>query len=85
MRITKKTKLFRGYTRDFAISNVIDEMTYKLGQLEDILEKYGIDDVKELDKILEIHMFLLNHNYQTLPKEDLDALFNELERIKFHD
>ena len=43
MRLTKKTKLFRGYTRDFAISNVVDEMTYKLGQLEDIEEEIGID------------------------------------------
>ena len=54
----------------------------KLGQLEDILEKYGIDDIEELDKILEIHKFLLEHNYQTLPKEDLDVLFDELEKYK---
>ena len=41
-RLTKKSKLFKGYTRDFAISNVIYEMTYKLGQLEDIERELGL-------------------------------------------
>lgn len=52
MRYTKKTKLFNGYTRDFAISYVIDKMTYKLGQLEDIEDELGIDLIT-LFKILE--------------------------------
>ena len=54
----------------------------KLGKLEDILEKYGIDDTQELDKILEVHKFLLEHNYRTMPKEDLDVLFDELEKYR---
>ena len=53
MRLTKKTKLLRGYTRDFAISNVIYEMTYKLGQLEDLMQKYNFENVEDLDNFIQ--------------------------------
>lgn len=54
----------------------------KLFEIENILEKYGIDDLKVLDKILEIHMFLVNHNYSTMPREDFDAIEKSLKALK---
>ena len=79
MRLTKKEKQIDcDYVACVEYLGIVE----KLGQLEDILEKYGIDDIEKLDKILEVRKFLLEHNYQTLPKEDFDALFNELERRK---
>lgn len=53
-----------------------------LGQIEDILEKYGIESLQFLDKILEQYKYLGDHQYSTMPKEDLDALFSELSRYK---
>jgi hypothetical protein len=48
MRLTKKTKC--GYENEYC---EITECSDKLGQLEDILEKYGILDVNELESRLE--------------------------------
>ena len=46
--------------------------TKRLSKLEDILEKYEIDELYTLDKILEIHRWLSNH----------DVMFNELKKYK---
>lgn len=54
----------------------------KLGQLEDILEKYEIDKLCTLDKVLEIHRWLSNHDYTTMNKDDFDVMFNELKKYK---
>lgn len=70
-RIAKNGKLYV-----FAVKD--EEITNKLGALEDILEKYEIDDLNVLDQVLENQRFLANHDYSTLPREDFDGLFNEL-------
>ena len=83
MRLTEKT--LTGYIKRttkngelyvFAVKD--EEITNKLGEIEDILEKYEIDDLNVLDQVLENQRFLANHDYSTLPREDFDGLFNEL-------
>lgn len=54
----------------------------KLFAIENILEKYGIYDLKVLDEILEVNKFLLEHNYKTMPKEDFDLIFKKLEALE---
>lgn len=39
---------------DFAGLDDINKLLNKLGKLEDILEKYGIESVEELDYLLEV-------------------------------
>ena len=69
---------------DITIENInfVESLFNKLGQLEDILEKYEIDNLSILDKVLETQQFLSNHDYSTLPTEDFDNLFGELKKYK---
>lgn len=32
--------------------------------------------------VLKVHKFLLDHDYSTMPKEELDLLFEELKKYK---
>ena len=50
----------------------------KLGQLEDILDKYEIDDMQELDDRLSTYKFLANHDYSTMPREDLNSMIDKI-------
>lgn len=51
--------------------------------IEEVLKKYGLENNAEtLNEILSIHRFLSQNKYVTLPKEDFDALFNELRKRK---
>lgn len=58
------------------------KVSQKLGKIEDILEKFGIDDLDTLEEILKVHKHLLDHDYSTLPKEDFDLLFEKVEQYK---
>ena len=62
----------------FDLPKIVD----KLGQLEDILEKYEIDDLNVLDQVLENQRFLSNRDYSTLPREDFDGLFERLNQYE---
>lgn len=48
--------------------------------IEEVLKKYELEDAETLNEILSIHRFLSQNKYATLPKEDFDALFNELRK-----
>lgn len=81
-RLTKKD--YCGYdvaTRkeqiDYTCEEIFDVLQ-KLGKLEDLFEKYGIEDVETLDEVLKIHKFLLDHDYTTMPREDFDGLIKSL-------
>ena len=78
-RLTFKDKYGYWYDEDKVI---LSGFLNKLGQLEDILEKYGIEDLQVLDQILQVHKFLLEHEYSTLPREDFDLLFKKLKALE---
>lgn len=51
--------------------------------IEEVLKKYGLEnDAETLNEILSTHRFLSQNKYVTLPKEDFDALFDELRKRK---
>lgn len=54
----------------------------KLGKIEDLMEKYGVEDIETLEKILEVQKFLVEHDYSTLPRKDFDELFAELKKCR---
>ena len=58
------------------------EAFLKLEVIEGILEKYGIEDLRVLDEILQVHKFLIDHDYSTLPKKDFDLLFNKIKALE---
>lgn len=83
-RFTKKsTKFLFSYewNRKLLTKTFVQLGMNKLGQLEDILEKFGIDNPKTLEEILKVHQFLLDHDYSTLPKEELDLLFAKIKAL----
>lgn len=53
-RLTEKVHNLRYFpTTEKLVS--VDEIIYKLGKLEDLLEKYNINSLKKLDEILRIY------------------------------
>lgn len=52
MRLTNKSDLL-GYTRKFDDPNIIRKITHKLGQLEDVEERLGVDLVTLLCGLLD--------------------------------
>lgn len=55
-RLTKKRDIkVQGFTNDYALCKRcgMGEIIDKLGQLEDVLEKYAIADLEQLDRILD--------------------------------
>ena len=59
MRLTKKTKHYCDTDIDneyeFADEDTsIGEIVDKLGQLEDLMEKYGIDSIEELEDTIQV-------------------------------
>lgn len=83
-RFTKKSTKFANsyeWNRKLPTKTFVQLGMNELGQLEDILEKFGIDNPKNLEEILKVHQFLLDHDYSTLPKEELDLLFDKIKAL----
>lgn len=60
---------------DFAKIDDTNKLLNKLGKLEDILEKYGIESVEELDKkIDDFYNFMKGNKFETI--EDLQNALN---------
>ena len=54
----------------------------KFGQLEDILEKYEIDDLQDLDDRLEKYKFLANHEYSCVEAASYNLLMSDV--LEYH-
>ena len=52
-----------------------------LGPLEDILEKYEIDSLEDLDERLKTYKFLANHDYSTLERTDLNQMIDICQNV----
>ena len=53
-----------------------------LGQIEDVLEKYEIDDLQDLDERLNAYKFLANHEYSCVDANAYNIMLKDLE--KYH-
>lgn len=53
-----------------------------IGSYEDIMEKYGIKDTKDLDERLGIYQALADHDYTAVDKPAYEAMMEDIECLK---
>lgn len=93
-RLTEKKNdkyVIDGFKTDFAVDlrknclhSLYGEPVNKLGKLEDILEKYGIDGVEELDNKLQNLIFITStmNDYSITNWEELDTVLKNFSFTK---
>lgn len=53
-----------------------------IGPYEDVMEKYGIKDIKDLDERLGIYQALADHDYTAIDKPAYEAMMEDIECLK---
>ena len=78
MRFTRKSKRLNQYIRDFAIPDVIQQMTQKLGQYEDIDE--SPEHLADIKKALGIIKKLLDKFELPMGKETSEVVYKAIKK-----
>ena len=73
MRLTINRK-----NNDYDYSTNELEIVRKLGQLEDLMEKYEVDDINDLDDRLEKYKFLATHEYSCVEVSAYNQMLKDL-------